>query len=141
MAASVREVSGKGVHWIPNPAYRQVKSRQNLWNNTGKKHETSLKWASSSCIFQLFCLDNANILVYFSQFAQNLYLLDLMFSIKNLNFMCIKFRGPVLSQLLVYLISRSFQKIVSFTSVWECVCVCVCVCMCVCVCVCVCMCV
>ena len=26
-----------------------------------------------------------------------------MFSLKNLNFACIKFRGPVLSQLLVYL--------------------------------------
>ena len=45
-----------------------------------------------------------------------------MFSLKNLNSARIKFRGPVLSQLRVYLISRSFQKIAKFKSVCECVC-------------------
>ena len=34
-----------------------------------------------------------------------------MLSLKNLNFVCIKFGGPVLSELPVYLIWRSFQKI------------------------------
>ena len=48
--------------------------------------------------------------------------------IKKHEFPCIKFRGPALSQLLVHLILRSFQKIVKFKSVSVCVCVCVCVC-------------
>ena len=48
--------------------------------------------------------------------------------IKKLEFPCIKFRGPALSQLLVYLILRSFQKNTKFKSVWVCVYVRVCVC-------------
>ena len=51
-----------------------------------------------------------------------------MFSLKNLNLACIKFRRPVLSHLLMYLISQSFQKIAKFVNVSVCVCVCVCVC-------------
>ena len=46
--------------------------------------------------------------------------------------------GPALSQLLVYLILQSFQKLAKFKSVCVCVCVSVCVCVCVCVCLCVC---
>ena len=53
---------------------------------------------------------------------------NLMLSLKNLNLVCIKFGGPVLSELPVYLIWRSFQKIVKFKSVYVCVCACVCVC-------------
>ena len=106
----------------------------------------------SFCIFQSFCLNNANILVYFSVCPESV--LDLMFSLKNLNFACIKFCRPALPQLLVYLILWSFQKIAKSKSVCVlCVCVCVCVCLsvclsvcffvhrCVCVCVCVCVCI
>ena len=39
-------------------------------------------------------------------------------------FLCIRFRGPALSQLLVYLILRSFQKIPKFKSMCVCVCLC-----------------
>ena len=105
----------------------------------------------SFCIFQSFCLNNANILVYFSVCPESV--LDLMFSLKNLNFACIKFCRPALPQLLVYLILWSFQKIAKSKSVCVlCVCVCVCLsvclsvclfvslCACVCVCVCVCVC-
>ena len=55
--------------------------------------------------------------------------------IKKHEFLCITFRGPALFQLLVYLISRSFQKIAKSKSVWVFVCVCVCVCVCVHVCI------
>ena len=51
-----------------------------------------------------------------------------------MNFGCIKFCGPVLSQLLVYLISWSFQKIAKFKYVWLCVCMCMYVFACVCLC-------
>ena len=42
--------------------------------------------------------------------------------IKKHEFLCIKFRGPALSQLLVYLISRSFQNIAKLESAWVFVC-------------------
>ena len=48
--------------------------------------------------------------------------------IKKNEFLCITFRGPALFQLLVYLISRSFQKIAKSKSVCVFVFVCVCVC-------------
>ena len=71
--------------------------------------------------FQSFCLDNVNIFSLFLSICPESFL-DLMFSLKNLNFTCIKFRGPVLSQLCMYLISRSF-------CVGMCLCACVCVCL------------
>ena len=46
-----------------------------------------------------------------------------------MNFVGIKFRGPVLSQLLVYLISQFFQKITKF-NLFEYVCVFVFICVC-----------
>ena len=55
--------------------------------------------------------------------------------IKKYGFLCIRFRGPTLSQLLVYLILQSFKNIPKFKSMCLCVCVCVCVCVCICVCV------
>ena len=49
-------------------------------------------------------------------------LLDLMLSLKNLDFACIKFRGPVLSQLLEYLISlRDLSKKLQSFNLCECV--------------------
>ena len=60
--------------------------------------------------------------------------------IKKHEFLCIKFYGPAVSQLLVYLISRYFQKIAKFKYLCVCVCVCVCVCMYVSLCVHMCMC-
>ena len=45
-----------------------------------------------------------------------------MLLLKKHEFPFIKFGAPALSQLLVYLISRSFQKIAKFKSVWACVC-------------------
>ena len=52
------------------------------------------KWTSSSCIFQSFCLDNANILVYFSQFAQNRsdVFIKRLFLVWNFILSCIWFR-------------------------------------------------
>ena len=47
--------------------------------------------------------------------------------IKKNEFLYITFRGPALFQLLVYLISRSFQKIAKSKSVCVCVCVHVCI--------------
>ena len=52
-----------------------------------------------------------------------------MFSLKKHEFLHIKFHGPALSQLLMYLILWSFQKVTKLKSV--CVCMCVCVCKCV----------
>ena len=46
--------------------------------------------------------------------------------IKKYGFLCIRFRGPRLSQLLVYLILQSFKNIPKFKSMCLCVCVCVC---------------
>ena len=52
-----------------------------------------------------------------------------MFSLKILNFACIKFRGPVLYQLLICFRSLS-RKLKNF-NLCECLCACVCVCLCV----------
>ena len=54
--------------------------------------------------------------------------------IKKHEFLCIKFCRPALSQMLVYLILWSFQKIAKCKSVCVYMCVCVCVCVCVCKC-------
>ena len=71
MAVSEGEVCLKGVHCMAKLEYRPLKSRQNLKKKIlARSMKLYKNWTSSSCIFQLFCLDNANILVYFSQFAQ-----------------------------------------------------------------------
>ena len=54
--------------------------------------------------------------------------------IKKHELPCIKFGGPALSQLLLYLIFRPFQKIAKFKPACVCMCVCVCVYVCVCKC-------